>query len=135
MATNKNYSVTLSGLLDTSKIESQIKALQAKQKGITFTADTSGIKSTTTAVNGLDTALQNSNASATDNLLTFQAANLIFRKTVEVIGEMVDQVYELNAAETEFKKVSDLSGSSLDNYVDKLSKTGSEVARTGWNKI
>lgn len=63
--------------------------------------------------------------------LTYQEANAIMSESIKIISSMVDQVFELDGALTEFKKVSDLSGSSLDAYVDKLSTLGSEVGRTG----
>ena len=63
--------------------------------------------------------------------LTYQEANAIMSESIKIISSMVDQVFELDGALTEFKKVSDLSGSSLDAYVDKLSALGSEVGRTG----
>ena len=44
---------------------------------------------------------------------------------------MVNQVKEMDSAITEFKKVSDLSGKSLDNYVQGLAEAGATVARTG----
>ena len=62
--------------------------------------------------------------------LTFNVANQLFRDSIEIIGSLVNEIYELDSALTEFKKVSDLSGETLDNYVDKLSIMGSEVART-----
>lgn len=62
--------------------------------------------------------------------LTFQAANLIFSRSVEVITSMVEEVYNLNGALIEFQKVSDLSGEGLNDYVDKLTELGQEVART-----
>ena len=62
--------------------------------------------------------------------LTFNVANQIFRTSIEVIGSLVEQVYELDSALIEFQKVSDLSGTSLDNYVSKLSDMGNSVART-----
>ena len=62
--------------------------------------------------------------------LTFNVANQIFRTCIEIIGSMVNQVYELNSALIEFQKVSDLSGDSLDSYVAKLSELGESVART-----
>lgn len=43
---------------------------------------------------------------------------------------MIGQYAELDAAVTEFKKVSDLTGQSLDNYVQKLGEMGTSVART-----
>ena len=44
---------------------------------------------------------------------------------------MVDQVYELDSAMTEFQKVSNLRGRDLDDYQQKLSEIGRTVARTG----
>lgn len=63
--------------------------------------------------------------------LTFQEANLIMNKSLEIITAMVDEVYTLDDAMTEFKKVSSLDGSSLDAYEQKLAKIGKTVARTG----
>lgn len=62
--------------------------------------------------------------------LTYQAANEIFNRTVQVIGDMVGQYAELNRAQTEFKKVSDLSGTGLDKYTQKLGQMGKLTART-----
>lgn len=71
-------------------------------------------------------------ASAGDDLnLTFNVANELFQKSTQIITDMVGQVYELDTALTDFKKVSDLSGDSLNDYVDQLSAMGGEVARTG----
>ena len=71
-------------------------------------------------------------AKAAENLgLTFQEANLIMSRSLDIITSMVDEVYALDSSLTEFKKVSDLSGASLDNYTSKLSEIGKTVARTG----
>ena len=63
--------------------------------------------------------------------ITYQAANAILSKTVEIASSMVDQVYELDSAMTEFQKVSNLRGRDLDDYQQKLSEIGRTVARTG----
>ena len=71
-------------------------------------------------------------AKSAENLgLTFQEANLIMSKSLDIITSMVDEVYALDSSLTEFKKVSDLSGASLENYTNKLSAIGKTVARTG----
>lgn len=62
--------------------------------------------------------------------LTFNVANQLFRDSIELIGSLTNEVYKLDGALTEFRKVSDLSGTALDNYVDELFVLGSEVART-----
>lgn len=71
------------------------------------------------------------NSALGDTNLILQAANELFRRSVEVISAVVTQVYALDDSLTEFKKVSNLSDSALDSYVDKLSDMGQEVARTG----
>lgn len=43
---------------------------------------------------------------------------------------MVTQYANLDAAQTEFQKVSDLSGTSLDKYSEKLRNIGKETYRT-----
>ena len=63
--------------------------------------------------------------------LNFNQANEIFRTSIDLISSIVDQVFEMNDALTEFQKVSDLTGASLDTYVEKLTLMGDEVARTG----
>ena len=71
-------------------------------------------------------------AKSAENLgLTFQEANLIMSRSLDIITSMVDEVYALDSSLTEFKKVSDLSGASLENYTNKLSEIGKTVARTG----
>ena len=63
--------------------------------------------------------------------LTYQAAYSIFSKSVVAIASLVDQVKEMDSAVTEFRKVSDLSGAALDNYISKLTDMGGQVARIG----
>ena len=53
------------------------------------------------------------------------------QRSLDIISAMVDEVYALDASLTEFKKVSELDGSSLDAYQKKLAEIGKTVARTG----
>lgn len=75
--------------------------------------------------------LKNAALNAENMGLSFQQANAIMTTSIDIISSMVDQVFEMNDALTEFQKVSDLAGTSLDSYVDKLTQMGDEVARTG----
>lgn len=113
-----NYSVLVGVELDTKNVQQQLNQNLKNLKVDLNTKD---------AVKGM----QDLNSATEDVSLTFQAANEIFSKSIEIIGAMVDQVYELDAAIIEFQKVSDLSGESLDNYISKLNEMGSTVARTG----
>ena len=116
--TSSNYSILVDVELDTSNIKKQLN--QAAQD-VKLNLNTKG------AVSGLDSL----NGAMEDTSLTFQAANEVFSTSIEIIGSMVNQVYELDGALTEFRKVSSLSGTALDDYVSKLSEMGGAVARTG----
>ena len=104
--------------IDTSDIQSQ---LNRQDWNVDLGGSTRGIK-------GLTAAGQQMN-------LTYQAAHEIFSKSVGAISSMVKQVKEMDSAITEFKKVSDLSGKSLEDYVQGLADAGSTVARTGSEMI
>ena len=110
------YSILVDVDFSTSQIQQKLRQVAQNTK-INFDVDSSGI----------DQA-----AKAAENLgLTFQEANLIMSRSLDIITSMVDEVYALDSSLTEFKKVSDLSGASLDNYTSKLSAIGKTVARTG----
>ena len=117
---NSAWSILVGVELDTSTAKLK-RQLDKAAKGLNVPIDTKDAKK------GLDD-LSNS---AEDVSLTFQAANLIFNRSVDIISSMVGEVYALNSALIEFQKVSDLSGESLDRYVDSLAEMGQAVARTG----
>ena len=109
-----NYSILADVELNTSTVQKQLNNLK-----VNF------------GTGNAKKELDDLNTSMSSTSLTFQAANEIFSTTIDVISSMVEQIFELDTALTEFKKVSDLSGSALDNYVAKLSEMGTVVARTG----
>ena len=115
---NSAWSILVGVELETTKIKSQ---LQEATKGLKVSVDA---KEAVEGIDNLDGSIKNAS-------LSFQAANEVFSTTIDIISAMTEQVFELDTALTEFKKVSDLSGTALDNYVDKLSTMGSTVARTG----
>jgi len=82
-------------------------------------------------LNSLTEAKKKATSAGNDLNLTFNVANELFQKSTQIITDMVGQIYELDTALTEFKKVSDLSGDALNDYVSQLSAMGGEVARTG----
>lgn len=99
--------------LDTSDIQSQ---LNRQDWNIDLGGSSRGIRDLTAAGNQMN--------------LTYQAAHEIFSKSVGAISSMVSQVKEMDSAITEFRKVSDLSGKSLESYVNELAQSGATVART-----
>lgn len=119
--TNTNYSILVGVELQTAGIQKQLDNATKQTK---LKIDDSEVKNAASSLSDL-----NDVAEETD--LTFQAANEVFRRSIEILSQMASQVYELNAAIIEFQKVSDLSGEALNDYIDKLSDMGSVVARTG----
>ena len=128
MASNNDYSILAKVVLDLNNIQSQL--INAAKK-VTFKVDGKGIRSVTAELDTMSTATQQASKHAEDLGLTYQQARLIMDKCVDTISSMVEQVYTLNSAMTEFKKVSDLRGSGLEDYVQSLSEMGKTVARTG----
>ena len=142
MARANDYTVILNTKLDISQIQKDLAALQKQleSKSIDFSKLDNAVVINKTSEATKDLTKQTGElsnkskklAKDTDDLyLSFQEANLIMQKSLDTISAMIDQVFELDDAITEFRKVSDLSGSALDNYIDKLSTMGQEVARTG----
>ena len=110
------YSILVDVDFSTSQIQQKLRQAAQNTK-INFDVDSRGLDQATKSAENLG--------------LTFQEANLIMSRSLDIITSMVDEVYALDSSLTEFKKVSDLSGASLDNYTNKLSAIGKTVARTG----
>lgn len=60
----------------------------------------------------------------------FGAATAVIGLFTAACGEAITTVKEFDAAVTDFKKVSDLSGDSLQKYTEQLGELGESVART-----
>lgn len=100
--------------LDTSDIQSQLdKATQSTKINLDTGEAEGGLKRLS---QGFD--------------LTYQMANKLYQMSKQAITAMVEEVYEVDKALTEFKKVSDLRGNDLDEYSKNLAVSGREVART-----
>jgi TP901 family phage tail tape measure protein len=69
------------------------------------------------------------------NRLTLTLAQGIIDAYKSALKSVVSNVKELNDAQTEFKKVSDLSGSSLNAYTQKAAEMGRTVGRTATEMI
>ena len=122
-----NYSVIVDAELDLKKIKEQLKEVSSNGVDLKVHGAAQGKKE----IDDVTKSTRQLNEAGQDLELTFNVAHEVFSKFLSVVKDMAGQVYELDAALTEFKKVSDLSGSALDDYVDKLSQLGQEVGRTG----
>ena len=122
-----NYSVIVDAELDLKKIKEQLKEIASNGVDLKVHGAAQGKKE----IDDVTKSTRQLNEAGQDLELTFNVAHEVFSKFLSVVKDMAGQVYELDAAITEFKKVSDLTGSALDDYVDKLSQLGQEVGRTG----
>ena len=122
-----NYSIIVDAELDLKKIKEQLKEVASNGVDLKVHGAAQGKKE----IDDVTKATRKLNETGQDLELTFNVAHEVFSKFLSVVKDMAGQVYELDAALTEYKKVSDLTGSALDDYVDKLSQLGQEVGRTG----
>lgn len=122
MASTSNYSILLDAEFNASQIKRNLEAA-LKNTDLKLNIDGSGARDAAGAVEDLGQAGE-------DAGLTYQAFNKILSTTIEIISSLVDEVFELDGAITEFKKVSDLTGESLDKYVNRLGELGKITART-----
>ena len=122
-----NYSIIVDAELDLKKIKEQLKEVASNGIDLKVHGAAQGKKE----IDDVTKSTRQLNEAGQDLELTFNVAHEVFSKFLSVVKDMAGQVYELDAALTEFKKVSDLSGSALDDYVDKLSQLGQAVGRTG----
>ena len=94
-----------------------------------------GFASTSKEVEKSIRAFGNESMHVAKKVVQFGAITAVIRGVTSGMGDMVQKTFELDAALTEFKKVSDLSGKGLDQYTDKAFKMGRSVAKTGTEMI
>lgn len=117
--TNSNYSVLIDAKLKLEEAQKQLDTFRKENKinldvGIT---GANGVKDIDNSMQGLT--------------LTYQQFRQVLDSVIDVASQMYEQVKNLDAAVTEYSKVTDLAGDSLNRYVDGLAELGKEVARTG----
>ena len=127
---NTSWNIGVGIEIQTSTSEIQ-KKLNEAAKNVNINIKAKGAKEASDGINNLSDNMNEASSSAENFELTYQAANMIMEKSIEIISSMVSEVYTLNAAQVELAKVTDLSGESMDEYVSKLTDMGAEVAKTG----
>ena len=127
---NTSWNIGVGVEIQTSTREIQ-QQLNEAARNITLNIEARGAEEASDGINNLSDGMNRASSSAENFELTYQAANMIMEKSIEIISSMVSEVYTLNAAQVELSKVTDLSGESMDEYVSKLTDMGAEVAKTG----
>lgn len=121
MATN--YTITVG-------VQADLASLQKQLNSVKYTVNVGGAKEATAQTQQLTQANNNLNQTVQSTGFTYQQFALILNTCVNALTDMYDSVRNLDDAITGFKKVSDLQGQALDNYVDKLSDAGMKYGRT-----
>ena len=128
MASNADYSILAKVVLDLGGIQKQ---LNNASKGVKFNIDSGGVATATTQMNELGDATDKAGAAAVSAYSNWYQYYMVLQQVINVVESLAEQTFTLDASMTDFKKVSDLTGSALDSYVKKLTETGKAVARTG----
>lgn len=124
--TNSNYSVIIDAELELKKAKQQLNEFKKDNK-LNLDLRVTGGKSLREATS----QTQDLDDSTKDLMFTYQQLRQVLDSVIDVTEKMYTSVKNLDDAQTEFKKVSDLNGQALDNYTTKLSDMGKSVARTG----
>lgn len=119
---NSAWKIKVGVELDTSEIDAKLQEKQSK-----LTVKASGAEE----VGKLGKATEEADNKAKAAGLTYQQYRLILDNCAKAITSMAEQTKKLDSTQTEFKKVSDLSGKSLDDYTKKLANMGKQVGRSG----
>ena len=128
MASNADYSILAKVVLDLGGIQRQ---LNNASKGVKFNIDSGGVATATTQMNELGDATDKAGTAAVSAYSNWYQYYMVLQQVINVVESLAEQTFTLDASMTEFKKVSDLTGSALDRYVEKLTEMGKAVARTG----
>ena len=124
--TNSNYSVIIDAELELKKAQQQLNEFKKDNK-LNLDLNIQGGDN----ISKLTKDTQQLDSSTQEVTLTYQQFRQVLDSVIDVAGRMYEQVKTLDTAQTELKKVSDLSGQALDAYTQKLANMGKEVGRTG----
>ena len=131
MASNTDFSILARVVLDVSDIQKQLNNAAKNIKDVSIKVNTDGVDSAKQGLSGVASSLGDVSKAADDGMLTWQQYREMLDTATDAIKNFAEQTYEVDAALTELKKVSDLQGDSLNKYVQGLTSAGKEVARTG----
>lgn len=129
----KNYQVVFSATIDAKQLQAEANKIAGKTK-LNFNAkgmtDFGNAAKSSSGMLGEFTSQLTNLGSTIPKVAAFGVATAAIGAFTGAVNDAISQVFELDSAITEFRKVSDLSGEALDDYTDKLADLGAEVART-----
>lgn len=127
-----SYQIRVKGVLDTKNLDKALEEYQKKVKDVKFKVNVGGNASKELKdIESSTKKVESGFGAVISKVAQFGLAAKALQTFERAVKSSVDQVFELDDALTQFKKVSDLSGDSLARYVDEARELGSSVARTG----
>ena len=127
---NANYQILVTAKVLKGDVQKQLNAI-AKELKTQLKIDLQGTDKAASGLKDMGDEAKKAKENVGDLGLTVDAASKVLNTAIDTIRSFTEQVFELNKAQIEFQKVSDLSGTALDEYTSKLAKAGQSVARTG----
>jgi division protein CdvB (Snf7/Vps24/ESCRT-III family) len=131
----KTLGIRLDGLTDSQKQLTNAEERYAQIQATSDPAEKSRlIRSLTADINAASRGTNTFAASIeymTERFLQITIIIEAFRKIISTITDMIDTVSSLDASIVELKKVTDLTGDSLEGFVSRAYDVGSQLARTG----
>lgn len=131
MANNTDFSILARVVLDVSDIQKQLNNAAKNIKDVSIKVNADGAGAAQQQLGGVASSLGDVDRAANDGMLTWQQYREMLDVATDAIKSFADQTYEVDAALTNLRKVTDLQGESLNNYVQGLTSAGKDVARTG----
>lgn len=131
MASSTDFSILARVVLDVSDIQKQLNNAAKNIKDVSIKVNADGVSAAQSGLSGVASSLGDVDRAANDGMLTWQQYREMIDVATDAIKSFAEQTYEVDAALTELKKVSDLQGESLNKYVQGLTAAGKDVARTG----
>lgn len=113
-----NYKIKVVPVLDTASLHSQLEGA-----GVSSNLKKAGASAGAAYSRGLFGAIK--------ERAKYSVANALIYGSINAMKDMVANVRELDKAQVELKKVTDLSGKSLDKFTEQAYKMSGAVAKTG----
>lgn len=138
------YTVKIDAFVDLSKAKSDMDAFMKQYEKVIIGGGSTKTKSRSGGTSPVATGIQSATKAASKgtgvfasfnkqlkSVATNVAASAAINGFTTAIKSSVESVAEMDAKLTEFRKVSNLTGKELDNFVAKATEMGRSVAKTG----
>ena len=122
----------------TSKIQSQLNKIAS---GISLNVSSNGVTGLNKTLLGLQNTMNDTNnygsslTKTIENFSNWKITQTAINGVKEALSSVVEEVKDLDSSLVEFQKVTDLTDSELDSFIQKSFDTAKAVARTGREAI